>query len=45
MSRPGMRLVQIKSTEEQAALMLFKVRDLLVKQRTIMANAFRGSPV
>jgi transposase len=42
MSRPGMRFVPVKSADEQAALMLLKVRDLLVKQRTMLINAIRG---
>jgi transposase len=42
MSRPGMRFVAIKSAEQQAGLMLLKVRDLLVKQRTMLVNAIRG---
>jgi transposase len=42
MSRPGMRFVAVKSTEQQAGLMLLKVRDLLVKQRTMLINAMRG---
>jgi transposase len=42
MGRPGMRFVPIKSREEQAALMLLKVRDLLLKQRTMLSNAIRG---
>ena len=42
MSRPGMRFVPVKSTDEQAALMLLKVRDLLMKQRTMVVNAIRG---
>ena len=42
MSRPGMRFVPVKSAEQQAALMLLKVRDLLVKQRTMLINAIRG---
>jgi len=42
MSRPGMRFVPIKSAENQAALMLLSVRDLLVKQRTMLINAVRG---
>jgi transposase len=42
MSRPGMRFVPIKSAEQQAALMLLKVRDLLIKQRTMVINALRG---
>jgi transposase len=42
MSRPGMRFVAVKSREEQAALMLLKVRELLIKQHTMLANALRG---
>lgn len=42
MSRPGMRFVPPKSAEQQAALMLLKTRDLLVKQRTMLSNAMRG---
>src|SRR5207237_2059804 len=42
MSRPGMRFVPIKSAEQQAALMLLRVRELLLKQRTMLINAMRG---
>src|SRR6266851_4928106 len=42
MSRPSMRFVPVKSAEQQAGLMLLKVRDLLVKQRTMVINAMRG---
>ncbi len=42
MSRPGMRFVPMKSAEQQAGLMLLKVRDLLVKERTMLINALRG---
>ena len=42
MSRPGMRFVAAKSAESQAGLMLLGVRDLLVKQRTMLINALRG---
>jgi len=42
MSRPGMRFVAVKSAEQQGALMLLKVRDLLIKQRTMLINAIRG---
>jgi transposase len=42
MSRPGMRFVPVKSEGEQAAAMLLGVRDLLVKQRTMLVNAIRG---
>ncbi len=39
---PGMRFVPVKTAERQAALMMLKVRDLLVKQRTMLINALRG---
>jgi transposase len=42
MSRPQMRFVPVKSAENQAMLMLLGVRDLLVKQRTMLINAMRG---
>jgi transposase len=42
MSRPTMRFVPVKTAEQQAALMMLKVRDLLVKQRTMLINAMRG---
>ena len=42
MSRPTMRFVTVKSAENQAALMMLGVRDLLVKQRTMLINAIRG---
>ncbi len=42
MSRPAMRFVAVKSAEQQAALMLLKTRDLLIKQRTMLINAIRG---
>jgi transposase len=42
MSRPSMRFVPVKSADEQAAAMLLGVRDLLVKQRTMLVNAIRS---
>jgi transposase len=42
MSRPGMRFVPVKSAESQAGLMVLRVRELLVKQRTALINAIRG---
>src|SRR5919198_942191 len=38
MSRPSMRFVPVKSAENQAALMLHKTRELLVKQKTSDAS-------
>lgn len=40
--RPGMRFVPIKTEEQQAAAMVFRTRDLLVRQRTQLVNALRG---
>ena len=40
--RPTMRFVAVKSAEKQASGMVFKVRDLLVRQRTQVINALRG---
>jgi hypothetical protein len=42
MGRPTMRFVLIKTVEQQAALTILGVRDLLVKQRTMLINAIRG---
>lgn len=41
-SRPTMRFVAVKSEEQQARAMLFRTRDLLVRQRTQLINALRG---
>jgi len=41
-TRPTMRFVPVKSTEQQAALALHRTRDLLVKQRTQLVNMVRG---
>ena len=40
--RPGVRFVAAKSAEQQATLALHAARSLLVKQRTMLANATRG---
>jgi transposase len=40
--RPSMRFVAVKSEEQQAAALVFRTRDLAVKQRTQIANAIRG---
>lgn len=42
MSRPSMRFVPVKSEAQQAGTMLLKVRDLLIKQRTMLVNAIRA---
>jgi transposase len=41
-SRPTMRFVAVKTEEQQAQGMAFRVRDLFVRQRTQMINALRG---
>ena len=41
-SRPTMNFVAIKTAEQQARGMLFRTRDLLVRQRTQTINALRG---
>lgn len=40
--RPTMRFVAIKSEAAQASAMIFRARDLLVRQRTQNINAVRG---
>ena len=40
--RPNMRFVAIKSEEQQASGLVFRTRDLLVRQRTQTINAIRG---
>jgi transposase len=37
-----MRFVAVKSAAAQAAAMVFRTRDLLVRQRTQIINALRG---
>lgn len=41
-SRPTMRFVEVKTPEQQGLGMIFRLRDLLVGQRTQMINALRG---
>lgn len=41
-SRPSMRFVEIKTEEQQAAAGVHKVRELLMKQRTMLMNQLRG---
>ncbi len=40
--RPSMRFVPVKSEEQQASGVVFRARDLLVRQRTQCINALRG---
>ncbi len=42
MRDPEMRFVPVKTKVQQAGLMLFKARDLLMGQRTQLINALRG---
>ena len=41
-SRPSMRFVSIKTEAQQAAAGVHKVRELLLKQRTMLMNHLRG---
>jgi len=41
-SRPSMRFVEIKTEAQQAAAGIHKVREMLMKQRTMLINALRG---
>jgi transposase len=43
MQRPSMRFVAVKSPEQQAVLALHRARELLVRQRTMAANALRAA--
>ena len=40
--RPTMAFVAVKTEDQQARGMLFRTRDLLVRQRTQTINALRG---
>lgn len=40
--RPAMRFVAMKAEEQQGAAIVFRARDLLVRQRTQIINAMRG---
>ena len=40
--RPSMRFVPVKTEEQQASGIVFRARDLLVRQRTQCVNALRG---
>ena len=41
-ARPTMRFVALKTEGQQARAMIFRARDLLVRQRTQLINALRG---
>jgi transposase len=41
-SRPSMRFVAFKSEMQQAAAGIHKVREMLIKQRTMLINTLRG---
>jgi transposase len=41
-ARPTMRFVALKTEDQQARAMIFRTRDLLVRQRTQLINALRG---
>ena len=40
--RPSMRFVPVKTEEQQSALAMHRVRELLVRQRTMLINALRS---
>lgn len=42
MLQPTMRFVSVKSSEQQASLMLHRVREQLVRQRTMLATSLRA---
>ncbi|HEX8663865.1 MAG TPA: IS110 family transposase [Beijerinckiaceae bacterium] len=42
LGRRGMRFVPVRTTEEQAAASQHRVRELLVRQRTMLTNALRA---
>lgn len=42
MQQPTLRFVTPKSAEAQGAAVVFRTRDLLVRQRTQLINALRG---
>lgn len=41
-ARPSTCFVPVKSEEQQSVLMLHRVRELLIRQRTMLASALRG---
>ena len=41
-TRPTMRFVSVKGTEQQSVLMMHRTRELLVRQRTMLINAMRA---
>ena len=41
-TRPSMRFVAVKSSKARAMLMLHRVHEPLIRQRTMLANALRA---
>ncbi len=41
-TRPSMRFVPVKSAERQAALVPHRLRDMLIRQRTMLINSLRS---
>ena len=41
-TRPSMRFVPVKDTDQQSVLMMHRARNLLVRQRTMLVNALRA---
>jgi transposase len=42
LTRPTIRFVAVKSAERQSMLMLHRIREFLVRQRTMLATALRA---
>ncbi len=42
LTRPTMRFVEIKTTDQQSVLMLHRTHHLFVRQRTTLINALRA---
>ena len=42
-TRPSMRFVALKTKAQQAAVMLHRTRQMLVRQRTMLSNATSGT--
>jgi len=42
MTRPTMRLVPVKTVDQQSVLMLHRTRRLFIRQRTTLINSVRG---
>ena len=41
-TRPTMRFVEVKSSEQQGVMVLHRTRKTLIRQRTQLSNVIRG---